>query len=308
MRKIVSFLIAAVMSAGIFTHAPAAASPQALRSLHPAFSEQIFDISLDGSSVTPGSLTDISIYPDSVLEIVLAGEGENADLFFDQNGLAINTADVTASRLRAARASVLVETQHEGVLVVESAELKVRNAGGPFSRPVIVISFARSFSDLDPMPFSFDIFITMAGIKQPQSAITVSGIFGNRELAVTYEDAAIAPDGAVFLAYTDIASIEVDAGYGIFVTASLRAGGRYRVVSSPSTETGDLEALSLNPRLIEIILIDYIGFSDGDISEVSIDTEENLFVYDENGGFIGMTSDSLPPLSKYLLTTRRIGL
>ena len=307
MRKIVSFLIAAVISAGIFTQAPAAASPQALRSLHPAFSEQIFDISLDGSPVAPGSLTGIDIYPDSVLEIVLAGEGENADLFLDQNGLALNTADVTASRLRAARASVLVET-HEGGLFVESAGLKVRNPGSPFSMPVIVISFARSFADLDPMPFSFDVFITMGGIKQTQSAITVSGMFGNRELAVTSGDAAIAPDGAVFLAHTDIESIEIDAGYGIFVTASLRANGRYRVVSSPSTETGDLEALSLNARLVEIILIDYIGFFDGDISQVSIDTEENLFVYDEDGLFIGMTSDSLPPLSKYLLTTRRIGL
>ena len=306
MRKIFSVFIAFILTAGMI-FCVSADAPQVLRALHPEFSERIFDISLDDAPVARESLSDMSAHPGSVLRIVLSGESENADLFLDQNGLPMNIADVTASRLRAARVSVQVEAS-EGSFAVEGAELTVRNAGSPFSRPVIEIYFAKSFAELSPIDFSFDVFVTMGGVRQPQSGMTVSGIFGNREITAGADDTAIAPDGAVILAEADVPSVEIDAGYGVFVTAALRAGERYRAASAPSSEPGDLNTLALDARLVDIILIDYSGFQPGDVKEVHINTEENLFVYDEHGKFIGMTSGSLPPGSKYLLATRRIEL
>lgn len=280
-------------------------APQRINSLHPEFANQISVVLLDGEAVEPSGLGSLTVYPGAALEIVLAGGSDNPDLFLDQNGLPIKTADVTASKMRAANIAYESENLNASGIRV-STEITVINAGGAAARPVLRILFPHQYNDIAPMSFSLAYTLSVNGEVQPPSRLAISGSFGNRELALTSSDTRAYAGTAVLAPVEDIASISLDAGSGVTVEASLYAGGRYLLSAGSKTGGDDARLLEENRHVVNIITLDALGFNAGQIKSVSLDMEQNYFVYDAGRNFIGRTSEALPFSEKFYILDKAI--
>lgn len=305
MKKIIIAVILA-LTVSILAAVPAyAAAPQKIKSVHPQFAEKLSYASVSGERIPVSSLQNLGVYPGSELEIVLAGRGENADLFFDQNGKPVNTADVTASKMRATgvTSELYAETGED---LIESVGITVQNAGTPAAKPVLRVCFVSDFDGLNPESFSFTVYISIGGVRQEQSGINIAGTLGNPEITANSSDAGIYADGFVISAEEDIPYIELHAGCGVTVAASLKQGGRCRVQAKTGDEPSDMAAMEKHNALADVIELEAYGFEDGDITGVRIETAQPLSAYDENGEFLGVASGTevLPFREKYYLVWR----
>lgn len=289
-----------------------AAAPQKVKSLHPQFAEKLYSASVSGEGIRISSLQNLNVKPGSELDIVLSGSDGDADLFLDQNGEPIKTADVTASKMRAT--GVTTEVYDEsGTDLIESVGIVVQNSGTSAAKPVLRVCFTPDFYGLEPQVFSVTVYISIGGVKQEQSGIKIAGALGNPVIYAKASDIAVYADGSVVAALEDVPYIELQAGYGVTVAASLRQGGRYRVQACRSEDTADIAAMERNNAMIDIIELYAAGFDGEEITGVRIETAESLSVYDENGELLGETvraagigsyTKDLPFRQKYYLVWR----
>lgn len=300
MKRIISVILALAVSACIC--APfSAAAPQKVKSLHPEFAAKLSSVELSGRRVPLSSLQNLSAQPGGELEIVLAGKGSDVDLFLDQAGRPVNTADVTVSKMRATGVAAEVYAETGGDLI-ESVDIGVKNAGTPAAKPVLRVGFAPDFRGFEPESFALRVYISIGGVRQEQSEMIIAGTLGRPEVLVDSTFAAVYAEGCVVAAQEDIAYIELQAGYGVTVTASLKQGGRYRVQAMTGDDPDDLEDMEKDSAIVDVIKLDTAGFEIGDISGVRIECEGSLEAYDRDGAFLGETTRALPFRGKYYLS------
>lgn len=301
MKKAVLFFYAAMISIALCLHVSAVA-PQKIKSLRGDFASRLSDINLDGEAIDASSLTRIEARPASELEIALVGNDADMDLFLDQNGMPVNTANVTMSRMRAAGVTVRADITSGGD-VLENVELAVRNAGAA-ARPVIRLRFPGEYASLDPVDFSAVLCVSIGGEEQPGARLELAGTLGNHETRVDSSDMTVSADSTVLFANDDIPLISIDAGAGVLVDASMRAGDRCLVSAAPSRDAHDLALIGADSGVVEVIKLIATGFEHGQIKSVSIENGQIMQVYDENGERLGSTSQKLPYAKKYYLENK----
>lgn len=301
MKKIIAVILAIVVSAHIAAPFYAAA-PQKVKSLHPEFAGKLFSATLSGEAVSVSSLQSLTVRPGSELIVILAGREPDANLFFDQNGEPVNTADVTVSKMRATGVTAGISAA-AGEHLVEIADIGVQNPGTPAAKPVLRVRFTQDFDMLEPEPFELSVYISIGGAKQEQSALRIAGTFGSPEIMVDSAYVGVYAEGSVVVALEDIPYIELQAGYGVTVAASLRQGGRYRVQARAGDDPSDMEAMEKNSALTDVIALDTAGFDGVEISGVRIESAQGVAAYDEDGELLGTTTDAraLPFRGKYYL-------
>lgn len=304
MKKTVAFLLAALVLAMLCLPVSAFV-PQKIKSLRGDFASSLTDISLDGEAIGASGLTQIRAYPASELEIVLAGSLPDIDLFLDQNGEPINTADVTISKMRATNVVVKADIL-TGIDILKDIELTVRNAGTSAAKPVIRLGFPNECESLESIGFSAIFCISVSGEEQAGSNFKISGVFGNPEIEVDSGDMAVNANSAVLLAKDNIPLISVDAGHGVLAEVSMRAGGRYLLKAASSDDEYDLALIQESNGVVDVIKLNVAGFERNQIISVNIENEQILQVYDENGKWIGTTSQKLPYAEKYYLRSLKV--
>lgn len=305
MKKTITVFLAAIIA--VLLYVPAFAFvPIKVKSIREDYASKLSGVMLDGDAVEASSLSEIAARPASELEIALVGNDESPHLFFDQNGMPLNTADVTVSRMRAANMEIRLDAAYGGELL-KNVELGVRNAGTSASVPVIRLRFPDEYAGLDPLDFSAAIYILIGGKEQAGSGIELAGTFGNPEIEVNSGDVTVSADSAVLLAAEDIPLILIEAGSDVVVEASLREGERYLVTAVPSRDAGDISLVEENNGVESVIKLKASGFEPWQIKSVSIQSEQFLQVYNGDGELLGNTLLKLPYAEKYYLMSKPAG-
>lgn len=305
MKKLVAVFVAALISITLCLNVSAFV-PQKIKSLRGDFAARLSDIRLDGEAIDVSGLTRIEARPASELEIALVGNDADLNLFLDQNGMPVNTADVTMSRMRAANVAVRVDVTSGGD-ILGNVELAVRNAGAS-ARPVIRLRFPDEYASLDPVDFSAELCVLIGGEEQPGAKLELAGTLGNPEIAVDAKDMTVSAKSTVLLAKEDIPLISIDAGSGVLVETSMRAGTRCLVTAAPSRDARDLALIGEESGVVEVIKLVTTGFEQEQIKSVSIVSGQILQVYSENGERLGNTSQKLPYAGKYYLASKSVSL
>lgn len=305
-KRFCTFLLGALLSLWMAVPGVAAA-PQRIGSLHPQFADHLFLVTLDGEALPPEELTNLTVYAGSELRVYLQGQ-EDARLFYDQNGAPLLAADISLSRLRAARIAVYHNADGSSVPVVESVELLygVKTAQLPSASPCVSIRFASEFASVEAVPFAVTVGLSMAGIPQEGTEFTVSGTMEIKEQIVTASEPAVdISDGSVAVAGEDIGTVRVTVGQGVTIDARFTEGEKYYGVAHLELDSSAANTPSLATGVVRVYSLDTINLA-GPHSRVEIDSDVTLHVYDEDGAYLGTTRDRLPCTGMYYLSNRKM--
>lgn len=274
-----------------------AAVPQKIKSLHASFAQQLTVAELDDVPVSQDDLSNLVVHAGSRLCIFLQGE-EGESLFFDQNGAAIPTADLSLARLRAAQIA-LEQPYGDAADVVESVQI----SGVPGGVPYLQVQFQQEFFSTEDLPFSFSLQLSMAGKALDETALQLSGVMRTVQREVyAQEDPIDLRDGVVIQAAESISQAQLLLGEGVTITANLRQGEKYYGVATVETVAAAQPGTPPQPyRLytLQVIHLDEPG------SRVRIDSDVTLHVYNAKGEYLGTTRSELAYSDQYVLTTRR---
>lgn len=282
----------------------AVSAPQKIKSLNGQLSQYLTVIELDGTEISSQELDSLHVQAGSELRIYLADPQGNS-LFYDQNGDPIPTADVSLSKLRAARIT-LAPLDGDAADAVEKVEFAyaIKAKGLPTGAPYISVTFLSDLFRVDPIPFSFVLQLCQDGLPVSQGEVSVSGLLLTVEQDVTADDDTLdIHDGVVAVAVDDVSGIVLDLGDGLTMTANLTQGERYYGVAHLELEEPENAPTSAEIRKVYSLQTIHLDHPD---NIVHIYSPVTLHVYTADGKYAGTTRDGLPCSDRYYLTNKKM--
>lgn len=277
-------------------------APKKIKALHPAFADRLAYADLDDQAIPVSELSDLDVQPGSVLRLYLVGENGES-LFLDQNDDPFPTADVSMSRLRAASVEITLSApeQVQSVIVVADLASAARHSELSSTVPYIELQFYSVGVLVQDQPFTLEIGLEMAGKQQEQSRIQIDGYMRVAERYLYAEDTAVdLRQGQVVYAQENIAEIAVRLSDTVVLYSSMESGGRYSADIQALMEWGDVPV----ENIVLAYRLETIQFQ-AETSTVKIDSNQKLYVYDEQGTCLGTTGSRLAYADTYYLSSKR---
>lgn len=302
MRRI-CILLLAVLLLLVWAVPVFASVPQKIKGLHPQLTQALYYIELDGEMLSVDWLSALEVKPGSELRIYLLGK-DGGSLFADQNGNPIPTADVSVSRLQAAKISVNAP-QEERLGVVESVAFAYSDKTDllPSAAPYIGIRFVPELASLEDIIFTLPLTISIGG-GQNSEEIILSGSITIDELSISRDETAIdLSGGAIAVPEENMRNVRIFLGDGVFLTANLEKDKRYFAVATLEAASSTQESVSV--EMVRVYSLKAIGF-DNEATWVQIESDRLLHVYAEDGAYLGTTRDQVPYSEQYYLVNRKM--
>lgn len=315
MKKIISFLLSVTMIMGMtlsafasLTPAPGPASnPSVLTTGIKGINESKFIdiinqnasrglISLnDGTSDidSASDLTDLILSPGDIIKIELT-----ADMFLDSNGNAFsNKAPVSLSALNSAQITVRSTTSTGSGLGKISLE-------GNKSGSRIKIEFSKNPA-ADGQKFSYGSYLSYRGARKSGTRLQIKGILENSRIEVDSSmDYVDISKGLTIKAKTGVRNLEIYLGEYCTINRTLVKGREYSGIAITDILAKDESLFMKYPNLEYIYRLETVGLkANGNI--VTFDLEENYYVYNTNGTYIGRSNNALPYWTKYYITSKK---
>lgn len=305
MKRLFAHLLVLALLLAVPFHGAALTAPQKIKALHEQFAEQISCVELDGSFVEAEQLSALGVHAGSELRVYLTGR--DGSLFLDQNGLPVPTADVTLSRLRAARISL--EIQDEAAqAAVESVEFAYshKTEALPSASPYIQIRFVEDFVSVEDSEFSFEVGLSIAGELQQQTVLSLTGLMQVTEVELPVGSAeADIGDGSVVRAAEDRESVLLQLGEEVTIQAAVSEGEKYYGVAKLEEQRSESGAADTGGEVLKIYSLQSVNL-DRPGNQVRIHSDITLHVYNAQGRWVGTTRDALVYSERYYLINQKM--
>lgn len=274
MRKVVSLLLAAVVTVGM-TMAAFAANPKIT-----AQTVAIPDV--EAGERSPGNQIWLPLVKDAFTDAT-----EN-----------LTMADIKASKIAVKQASATGARAIASVEIKEDSN-KIAN---------VVVTLVSTYADTKPTEFETKLYLTIDGKRQDFDTI-VSGSLANTETEVYADtDYIDLSGGQTAVCMESAPKVEVYIGNDVSLFVKMQKGKKYYGSVSREPDADDLEMFGEFPDIEEVFALTTIGLN-GAGNNVKIDTKGvDYYIYNKNIEYLGTSADMLPYSEKYYLAATELDI
>ncbi len=275
MKKIVSLLIAAILTIGMTATAFADAT-------NPKITKQISAIAnVDAGEQRAGAKIFLPLKKE-------AFEGAVADL---------TGADVKTSKITVRQATKI------GANAIESVEIKEdsnKNAG-------ILITLIKPFASVKPQDFEISIYLNINGVRQNHETFVTGTITNGETIVYADTDYIDLSNGSTAACEETANKVEVYLGDEVSMFVKMLKGKNYAGTATTEPEESDLAVFDKYPDISDSYTLSVIDLSTSG-KPVKITAAEKSYVYNADMELIGDTSEMLPFSKKYYLATKKLDI
>ncbi|WRS27740.1 hypothetical protein U6B65_01025 [Oscillospiraceae bacterium MB08-C2-2] len=223
--------------------------------------------------------------------------------FFEwKNGKPSPAVSVTESMLRNGKITAR-STKRTGSDLINSVEVDSKN-GKSFVR----VKFAKDLAITSDRKFSLTVYLSVDGRRHTESEVTLSGTVSN-ELIELFEgdDYVDLSEGQIAKANAYLKDIQIYAGHNISFHTKMYNGRKYAAKVTSDLTSADEKMLNKYDNIVAIYNVVQVNLSSAS-TKTSFDMDEKLYVYNEQGDYLGTTKDKVKFSSKYYLTDKKVSL
>jgi len=170
------------------------------------------------------------------------------------------------------------------------------------------VEFKDPIVSVKEQEFDFKVYLAKSGSKITDSEISVTGYQENEKITVDEDDEVNLSDGQYAKAESYTKGILVDTGNGLFIRTNMFEGQKYYAKSEQNEPSNaDEDILAKYPEIESIYTLYTINMKSAS-NVVTFDIDDKYYAYNQDGKYIGMTTDKLPMASKYYLATKKIDM
>jgi hypothetical protein len=242
-------------------------------------------------------LQDLFVQPGETLQIALPPEA-----FVDSEGNVLAADALSSAQLDEGRVSV----RYRAVVGVQAlAEITIGT--DPDNGACILVQFQPQFVQTQEREFEFDVYLTVRGKRKESTLFTIAGRIANPVIYLNeHDDYADLSNGTVAEAMAYIRDIQLNLGNGLLLNSSLFKGSRYYGVAAVEESDTENPLLPDYPEVELLYTLHTIGLKREDRDTVTFDFTQRYYVYNQEGKYIGTTSNMLPYSAAYYLTSTQI--
>ena len=170
------------------------------------------------------------------------------------------------------------------------------------------VEFKDPIVSVKEQEFDFKVYLAKSGSKITESEISVTGFQENEKIEVDGDDEVNLSDGQYAKAVAYTKGIKVDTGNGLFVTTNMFEDQKYYAKSEQNEPSNaDEDILAQYPEIESIYTLYSINMKSAS-NVVTFDIDDKYYVYNQDGKYVGMSTDKLPMADKYYLATKKIDM
>lgn len=226
----------------------------------------------------------------------------------DANGNAVTKKEIKEKKI-----DVKVRTT-KGSKIVRDVKVDYKNltdtAGQIVTREAafVRIRTIEKFVSTKEMDFELTVFLTENKERLTEEK-QVSGVFKNAETTVTdSDDYVYLGNTPVVEAEEYIKSIEVEIGDGVTIFTKMFEGKRYYGHAEQDIKEADADITEAHPTIETIYYLETIGLN-APANRVVLDIDDaNMYVYNANLEFVGMSDERLPYSTKYYVSSAELDI
>lgn len=238
-------------------------------------------------------LASLEVVPGDIITIQLT-----ADMFLNSSGKPFTTkAPVSLSALSLGNVEV------RSTVSVGSGSAKISLAGNK-NGAYIKIEFTKSPA-ADGQKFTYATYLSYKGTRKTGTRLPIKGVLEAERIEVdsTWDYVDISK-GKVIKALTSVKGIEIYLGEDCTITRNLVKGREYSGTVTTDILAKDEPLFTKYPDLEYIYKLQTVGLKvAGNI--VTFDLDDNYYVYNTNGVYIGTTGKALPYWTTYYLSSKK---
>ena len=283
MKKVVSILLVAAFMLGMTTTA-FAATVKIKEAVQPiSYNNANFDV----EEVSPKKELTFALTADMF---------EWSDGSVGKKGAAVTRSQVSAASLKAEIPSRYTSNVAN---VIESVKIESTTKSSK-----VVIKFAETYTGTKPKKFDFTVCLYVGRQRQAESEIRLTGSFGNREIEVYGDDTYVdLSDGSVAKAMEYVRDIDVSLGKDVYMNTKMLKGKKYSGSVNDDVTEKDIPFLDKNDHIRSILRLNVSGLDT--TGKVSFEFDEEYYVYNASGKYLGTTSDTVAFSTVYYLTEEK---
>lgn len=172
----------------------------------------------------------------------------------------------------------------------------------------VEIAFVEPFRSIKDMDFDVNVYPTFDGSRRDEYSIRLTGTMTVNLTEVDATDDYVALEGThVADAQEYIRLIEADLGEGVSVWGKMYSGKQYWGKATTEPTEADEKIFDKYPSVEMVFNVDTIGLN-STANYVTLDVDDNYYVYDANMKYLGRSNDKLPYSTKYYLSTKKLSI
>lgn len=272
MRKIVSLLLAVVLTIGMTATAFAA---------NPKITKQVAALAdVDAGEVVPGAKIFIPL----------------------EKGAFEGATDVlTASDVRTSKITVK-HTVKAGPKAIESVEVKENSK----KEAGVLITMVDPFTSTKPLDFELTFYLYINGKRQNLGTAVYGTLSNEEELVYSDTDYVDLSGGVVAKCEETASKVEAYLGNDISMFVKMLRGKTYVGAASVDLTDDDVKMFNQYNEIVGVYNLSTTGFDSVTGKIVKIDSSETLYVYDGDFNYLGKTSEMLPYSTKYYTSSAKL--
>lgn len=277
MKKIVSFLLALVLTFGMSVAGFAATNPKITKQVSALDDEY-------AGEVSPGTTIALPL---------------GSNMFENADGK-LNADQLTAAEVRAANITVKY-TAKSGPKAIESVAIKENSA----KKAVVLVTLADPFTSTKPLDFEVSIVLYI-GSKRQSHTTTVTGTLTNEEEFVYADtDYIDLSEGIVAVCEEGASKVEAYLGNDVSMFVRMVKGKSYAGSASMEATDADIDVFEQYPDVVDVYRLSVSGLS-GTGKTVKITSDSKLYIYDSDLNYLGTTDDMLTFKDVYYAATKKL--
>jgi len=239
-----------------------------------------------------------SVQPGTVLEFPLT-----ADMFLWAGMPGAAGDPVTLAQLRQNNVTVTHSIRQSQVL--EAVTLSTMVHAGQ-STASVRVEFVEEFANVNRREFELTIHLLLNNVRSDDSRIVLRGDFENEEVTVSQGDNFVKiSDGRVLVARDNISNLEIYLGSGVTIFTRVVSGQRYYATARTGIINADIPIIERHPAIQHAVRLRTAGIVPI-FTRVSLRDIGNYYVYNASGEFLGHTTELLPFVNLFYLSSERL--
>ena len=289
MKKTIAIILAAVLTFGIVTVAYANAGGK------------ITDIV---EAITDKDYTDIEVHPGKVYELPLT-----ANMFEWSEGTGKSNEAVTKSQISKGNITVKATyNKSKSADVIKEISIehnKSFSVTGGDKTSYVKVEFVDGYDSSNEFKFEFTVYLYRNGNRAKDSAVKFSGTFCNETMTIEEdEDYVDLSEGVMVEPMGYIRSIECYLGEGLYIRTKMYEDKSYYGTVEKGIRSVDAEIADAYPEIDTIYTLS-TNITSG---TVFFELDDEYYVYNADGKYVGTTKDELKYSKKYYLASEKIDL